>query len=131
MNLRDILQARQAAPPLLDEVLTPELAPDCQKWFVRRMPGLDYLACDRLSYDDEGRYDIKKAALALVLYATCDESGQRVFQDDDRDLVAGLAGSLIERTFEAALALNLMRVSDRQRFRKNCKTEEASASSIT
>jgi len=125
MTLRDeIRDYAQRTPPAPLPVPTPDLPRHDGKIFVRRVASGVIHAYIRKLDDDA---DPRAATVAIL---ACDESGNRIFNDDDVLWLSTAAalGPTIERLYVAGCFWNGLDESNRSAFRKNLPSMEPSGS---
>jgi hypothetical protein len=98
--------------------------------YVRELTALEGAKYDAWMYGNKD----DKVALAsgfnsvIVMLSACDESGARLFTDDDLESIQGKNPSAINRIAEAALRLNKMREEDFEAEVKNSESEQTDVS---
>ena len=75
--------------------------------------------------DDKGNVRVNRGIVRarLVVLSVVDETGQRVFRDDDAAALNAKNAAAIERIFDVARRLSGMTPQDVEELEKNCATE--------
>src|SRR4051812_29746479 len=103
MLKEDILSSEDRAKPI--RVDTPEWK--CGHVFVRVITGTELDAYDMAVYkNNEAGTPIVRAE--LLVRAIADESGKRVFSDDDTISLGAKSGAVLDRLYDAARRINGM-----------------------
>jgi hypothetical protein len=127
MSLRDeIREFAQTTPPAPQPVPTPDLPKWDGKIFVRRVStGVINSYFQALAKDREA-----DARAMLVALLACDETGNRIFNDDDLLWLSTspALGPTIERLYAAACHYNGLTEENREGWRKNLPSTAGSGS---
>lgn len=90
--------------------------------WVRTMTGAERDAFEESTYrvnGDNVEVNRKNLRARLAVLTLCDESGSRLFGDDETDLVAKKSSAAVDRIFELASRINGISKSDEETLAKN------------
>ena len=84
--------------------------------YIREMSGAERDAWEALVFGEEKAKNIRATLAAVCL---CDETGKRLFADEDAVKLGATSGSALQRVFDAAMRINKLRKEDVEEVAKN------------
>jgi hypothetical protein len=83
--------------------------------YIRRLTAGERDAFDALVMERQG----VGVRTALCLRSLCDASGQRLFKDEDAEMLAGKCSTALDRVYDAAAEFNALADDTKQDLEKN------------